>query len=108
MLYKVPDIEIRQKTPFYKNYPHTWVHCENFDIDITADQFKETDIPKVYVGKYNTMYHHFNETTSKKVLFPTEFILKQMYDNQLREGVETLYKNLCIDIELFYRIAPAL
>lgn len=100
------NIKIRQKTPFYKNYPHTWVHCDNFDIDITADQFKELNFPKVYVGKYNTIYHHFDEITSKKVLFPTEFILKQISDNQLRDGVETLYKNLGIDVNSFYRIPP--
>lgn len=97
------NIEIRQKNLFYKNYPHTWVHCDSFDIDITADQFKGKSLLKVYVGKNNTMYHDFNKLTSKEELFPTEFILKQMCDSLLQEGVETLYKNLNIDVNLFYK-----
>lgn len=99
-------VEIRQKTPFYRNYPHTWVHCDGFDVDITSDQFKGNNFPKVYVGNDNAMYHHFDEVSSKEILFPTEFILKQMCDNLLKEGVETLYTNLDIDVNLFYKIKP--
>lgn len=99
-------IEIRQKNSFFKNNPHTWVHCDGFDVDITPDQFKGSNFPKVYVGSDNIMYHHFDEITSKEILFPTEFILKQMCDNLLKEGIETLYKNLDIDANLFYKTKP--
>ena len=100
------EIEIRQKRRFYNDFPHTWVHYNGFDIDITGDQFNDANLPKVYVGKHNKMYHQFDNITSKHVLFPTEFVTKLTYYKRLDDSVETLYKNLNIDVKLFYKIEP--
>lgn len=99
---RLDNIKILQKDPFFRDYPHTWVHCNEFDIDITADQFGD-NFPKVYVGYDNLMYRHPDNITSKKILFPTEFVLKQMIDPMLEDGVEMLYRNINIDIESFYK-----
>lgn len=100
------QIEIRQKNQFIHNYPHTWVHWKKFDIDITADQFNKIKIfPPVYVGYTCNLYKNFDNCSTKKNLFLTEFILKNAFiDNTFEKGIYSLYSKLGINIDLFYKI----
>lgn len=102
------SIQIRQKDHFITKYPHTWVHWNNLDIDITADQFnKIIKLPKVYVGNTNLLYHSFDNTTTKELKFETEFILKNAFvDRTLEEGIKMLYCNIGLDINIFYNTKP--
>lgn len=38
---------------------HAWLEKEGIICDITADQFGELKLPKVYVGTYNSFYKSF-------------------------------------------------
>lgn len=104
----IESIQFWQKDKFVTEYPHTWLHWNDLDIDITADQFsKAIKLPKVYVGNINPLYHSFDNTTTKGMTFESEFIFKTIYvDRTLGEGVEMLYKNLGLDISVFNDIKP--
>lgn len=102
------SIQIRQKDNFITEYPHSWLHWNDIDIDITADQFnKIIKLPKVYVGNTNLLYHSFDNITTKEQKFETEFILKNIFvDRTLEKGIEMLYNNLRLEINIFYKLKP--
>lgn len=91
------QIEIRQNDNFILGYPHTWLHWNNLDIDITSDQFSKAH-PKVYVKDASITYKKERLVLIDN-LRSSEYLKAIQNDNKFYDGVNALFNKLNIIIE---------